>query len=302
MTTTTVHQRNLKSYNGSKISTNIKSEKNSQNKNQKIPLCSYSELPEWQKDNEWILHGHLLPGIGYLLLLLFFTDLVLIPYLVSHMSMNGHEAIDVIDYLMINFYLVGAFLCLMCSSFFHCFKQHSKKHSDMWSKADYMGIVILISASIISLLYYGYYDHLSYFKIFTIITIILGSICSVFVLNDKFNEKDFKIYRATFFILFGFSGILPVGMGFLKFGIVESCKRVQFNYLLLEAVCYITGALIYGFKLPEAFAPGKFDCFGNSHQIFHVFVVLGSLFHLRAVVGSFILMHSGYHTNNLLIF
>ncbi|SCU80623.1 LADA_0B08658g1_1 [Lachancea dasiensis] len=281
-------------------------------------LCRYYDLPLWQRDNDKILRGyvretgsfwkclesllyfhnetlniytHLIPGGTYLGLLMFFTDLVLIPHFPST-TMS--------DYIMINFYLLGAFLCLMCSSCFHCLKQHSQAHSDLWSKVDYMGIIVLISCSTVSLLYYGFHDYLFHFKIFTTAVVVLGSGCAAFVLNDRFNAKNWRPWRAAFFVLFGFSGIVPIVTGLVKFGIEESCKRVQLRFVMWEAVFYIGGALIYGFRLPEAFLPGKFDFVGHSHQIFHILVVLGSLCHFRALIGSYFFMHTGISSSHLL--
>lgn len=283
-------------------------------------LCTFEELPDWQKDNELILDGyvretrsvsecfksllyfhnetvniytHLVPGVTYLLMLMFLTDFILIPKFPSS---------TMTDYIIINFFLLGAFVCLMCSSCFHCLKQHSEEHSDIWSKVDYMGIIVLISCSMVSVLYYGFHDHLFHFKIFTVVTVILGSCCAAFVLNDRFNSKNFRVFRASFFVSFGFSGLVPIIFGLVKFGISESVHRVQLKYVGLEAVFYIGGAVFYGFRIPENFGPGKFDLVGHSHQIFHVMVVLGSLCHLRAVVGSYIFMHTGVNYPGFLVF
>lgn len=273
-------------------------------------LFDYDELPEWQQDNDKILTGyvretnsmlgclkslsywnnesiniytHLISAMTYFVLLLFFTEILLIP---------SFPSTTMTDYIIINFYLLGAFICLMCSSCFHCFKQHSGPHSDAWSKVDYMGIIGLISCSLISLLYYGYFDHVFYFKLFSVITVILASGCSVFVLSDRFNTKNMRPLRASFFIMFAFSALLPIITGFFKFGLAEVFQRVQLRFVGWEALFYLSGAIIYGYRIPETIAPGKFDFFGSSHQIFHVLVVIGSLFHLRAVMGSYMFMHS----------
>lgn len=277
---------------------------------EKKTLYHFHELPEWQQDNDKILTGyiretrswrkclrslliwnnesvniytHLVSAVSYFLLMLGFTNAVAVPVFPST---------SIIDYSVINFYLLGAFGCLLCSSCFHTFKQHSGSHCDAWSKVDYMGIIALITCSIISLLYYGYYDHQEYFALFTVITVLLASACSVCVLNERFNHKDFRTLRAAFFIAFGFSGIFPVATGIVKFGTAEVVERVQLQFVLWEAFFYIAGALIYGFRIPETIAPGKFDFLGHSHQIFHVLVVVASFLHLRAVMGSYIFKHS----------
>lgn len=276
-------------------------------------LYRYSELPEWQQDNDKIITGyiretksvkecvkslflfhnesiniysHLVPTITYLVLLVGLADMFLVPQFPNSTMMQS---------VMIHFFLLGSVLCLGCSSFFHCLKQHSESHCHIWSKVDYMGIIIMITCSIISLLYYGFHDHIFHFKCFTVFTVILGTICTVFALHDKFNSKTFRPFRAMFYVTFGLSGIVPIVTGFWKFGAYEAIRRVQLKYVLLEAMFYIAGAVIYGFRFPEVLAPGKFDFVGHSHQIFHIMVVLGSICHFRAILGSYVFMHTGMH-------
>ncbi|CAR26304.1 hypothetical protein ZYGR_0H01130 [Zygosaccharomyces rouxii] len=278
-------------------------------------LYDFHELPEWQQDNDKILTGyiretksvlkcvrslfiwnnetvniytHLVSAVSYFLLMLGITDLVMVPHFPTS---------TFTDYSVINFYLLGAFGCLMCSSCFHTFKQHSGPHSDAWSKVDYMGIIVLITCSMISLIYYGFFDHMEYFRLFTVLTLTLATACTVCVLSDKFNHKDFRPLRAGFFIAFGLSGVFPVAAGIIKFGIQGGVQRVQLKYLGLEAIFYIAGALIYGFRIPETMFPGRFDFWGHSHQIFHVLVVIASFLHLKAVMGSYIFKHS--HLNGV---
>ncbi|EGA59127.1 Izh1p [Saccharomyces cerevisiae FostersB] len=183
----------------------------------------------------------------------------------------------------------------MCSSCFHCMKQHSEKQSNFWSKLDYLGIISLISCSMIPIIYFGYFDHISYFSLFTIVTLVLATFCTVCVLHDKFNTSTFRPFRAMFFILFGFSGLLPLTTGFFKFGIQGVLNRIKVSFVFWEALFYISGAVIYGFRIPETLSPGKFDFFGSSHQIFHIMVVLGSVCHLKAIIDSYKLMHSHIH-------
>lgn len=48
------------------------------------------------------------------------------------------------------------------------------------------------------------------------------------------------------------------------------------------AFFYLFGAALYAARIPERFSPGRFDLWCNSHQIFHVLLVLGAYMHLRS--------------------
>ncbi|CCD22870.1 PAQR-type receptor NDAI_0A07160 [Naumovozyma dairenensis CBS 421] len=277
----------------------------------KIHLSKFDELPEWQKDNDKILTGyvretnsfihcfqslfylnnetiniytHLIPSIIYLIVSLTFI-------FINFIAIPKFPTTSVIDYIVINIFILGAFTCLLLSSCFHCLKQHSFKQCTLWSKLDYIGIIILISCSIIPILYFGYFDRLSYFKFFTILTFSFAIVCSIIVLNEKFDLPSYRPLRAGLFMLFSFTGLIPMITGFYIFGYKGVMERISLNFVLLEAIFYIIGTLLYGFRIPETFKPGNFDMFGSSHQIFHIFVVLGSICHFGAVIKSYCLMH-----------
>ena len=64
-------------------------------------------------------------------------------------------------------------------------------------------------------------------------------------------------------------------------GMLPIADEVFWNYcgyMALMAFSYLFGALLYGLNCPERFVHGRFDFFGHSHGIFHVFVVGGVIF------------------------
>lgn len=52
----------------------------------------------------------------------------------------------------------------------------------------------------------------------------------------------------------------------------------------MEGLLYIAGAGIYAARVPERFAPGRFDLLGASHQVFHCLVVAAAGSHLVGLV------------------
>ena len=275
-------------------------------------LYTFDDLPFWQQDNDKILTGyvretnsfskciqslfyfnnesvniysHLIPSIAYLCLSLFLMNTFLVPRFPSTSTA---------DYVFINVFLLGACTCLLCSGCFHCLKQHSEKYSNFWSKLDYLGIIILISCSMISLVYFGYFDHLGYFKFFLALTCLLAIGCSAVVLNEKFNVAKYRPLRATFFAVFGFSGAIPLLTGVYIFGLQGVAQRINLTFVFWEGLFYLLGATLYGLRIPESLMPGTFDLIGSSHQVFHCLVVAGSICHLKAVIESYRMVHSNF--------
>ena len=56
-------------------------------------------------------------------------------------------------------------------------------------------------------------------------------------------------------------------------------------------VCYLLGAIIYAYRIPERWIHGKLDIFGHSHQIWHLLVLLGAVFHWVGILKSYVWWH-----------
>ena len=272
-------------------------------------LCHFDDLPEWQKDNEYIHNGyvretnsykeimksltylhnesvniytHLLPGIFCLLLIL---------GVLEHKTMPKYITTSSLDYMVINFFFFGVIFCFSMSASFHCFKAHSERVSIFGNKLDYLGIVFLIISSMVSIMYYGFYDKFALFLVFGSITMIFGTLCTIVSLKDKFRAPQWRAKRAIMFVLFGLSAILPLAYGLKNYGYEETTKKIGLNWVLLEGVFYISGATLYGLRFPEKYSPGQYDYFFNSHQIFHVLVVAGATAHYIGLIRSYSYVH-----------
>lgn len=70
--------------------------------------------------------------------------------------------------------------------------------------------------------------------------------------------------------------------------------------LILMAIFYITGALLYMFKIPECLSPGRFDLWLHSHQLFHTLVIVAGLtyFYSMSLMAEARLNHLAHHRND----
>jgi len=90
----------------------------------------------------------------------------------------------------------------------------------------------------------------------------------------------------------GVSGFVPMGYAAASFGITQAHQQMGWGWFVLEAGFYLSGTAIYANKWPEKLRPGVFDIWGSSHQIFHVFVLLGAGSHLIGIVKAFDYNHN----------
>lgn len=61
-------------------------------------------------------------------------------------------------------------------------------------------------------------------------------------------------------------------------GMYSDVMTILFSRILLGYLSYGLGVVVYISRFPERFWPGTFDIFGSSHQIWHIFVLMGAYF------------------------
>lgn len=91
------------------------------------------------------------------------------------------------------------------------------------------------------------------------------------------------------FIILGLSAGIP-----FIFSAVAQSHNIYINpgvnvvpYALGGAI-YIGGAIIYACRFPERWFPGKFDLFGQSHNIFHIAVIVGASLHFSEAMSLYL--------------
>lgn len=176
-------------------------------------------------------------------------------------------------------FMFSAMFCLLCSSIFHLFAAVNHVSLTL-QKLDYAGICILIGGSTVPIIFYGFYCddtlRLTYLY-FTAFIAVIGFYVS---LSEYFSTPELRSVRAGVFILMGAAGAIPMSH---MFYISEEPMDLAF-YVLLMGALYIFGAMLYAFRMPECCMPGKFDTFGSSHQLFHIFVFLAVCTHYIGVM------------------
>lgn len=180
-------------------------------------------------------------------------------------------------------FLGGAMTCLICSSLSHLLACHSKRFNFFFWRLDYAGITLMIICSFFAPIYYAFFCY-PYTSLFYLTSIsLLGILVIVTLLAPSLSNPRFRAFRASLFLTMGFSGIIPAAHAVILFG-GHKPVLLALCYELVMGVLYAVGAGFYITRVPEKWRPGAFDIAGHSHQIFHVFVVLGALAHCAATL------------------
>lgn len=179
-------------------------------------------------------------------------------------------------------FMMGSMVCLACSAISHLLACHSRRFNYFFWSLDYAGISLMIVTSFFPPIYYTFLCH-PYSRLFYLSTISLVGLLSIGALvSPAFSAPHLRKLRACLFLAMGFSGLVPAGHAIALHWEHRAC-HVAVALELAMAASYAAGAWVYVSRVPERWRPGAFDLAGHSHQIFHVFVVVGSLVHYAAI-------------------
>jgi adiponectin receptor len=183
-------------------------------------------------------------------------------------------------------FFFAACKCLVCSTIWHT--MNSISHQTLLERfacVDYTGISLLVAASIMTTEYAAFYCEPVSRWTYMLITAFLGIGGVILPWHPTFNRADMAWARVLFYCTLALTGFLPFGQLAYSRGIAWA----QYFYapITKSLAVYMTGALMYASKVPERFCPGVFDYVGCSHNIWHLAVLGGIVFHYLAMQTMF---------------
>ncbi|KAI8092374.1 hemolysin-III related-domain-containing protein [Gilbertella persicaria] len=187
------------------------------------------------------------------------------------------------DRLVFLVFFLAACKCLMCSTVWHTLSGiNNLKVYKQVACLDYVGISVLICASIILCEYYGFYCDDAIRNTYISFTSTLAVIGVSMPFQEWFDKHERRWLRIAFFIALASSGVFVIAHLTVVRGV-----QATFSWLtpvFKSILCYLAGVIVYGNQFPEKFWPGKFDHLGHSHQFWHLFVCGGIWFHYQAAL------------------
>jgi adiponectin receptor len=190
------------------------------------------------------------------------------------------------DVVIAAVFFFAAIKCLACSTIWHT--MNSISHQTLLERfacVDYTGISLLVAASIMTTEYAAFYCEPTSRWIYMLTTGILGVGGVILPWHPTFNRQDMAWLRVLFYVSLAGTGFLPVA----QLSATRGFEWAMYFYgpITKSVLVYLTGALLYASKVPERWFPGMFDYVGCSHNIWHVAVLGGILFHYKAMQDMF---------------
>ncbi|KAK3039978.1 hypothetical protein RJ639_027168 [Escallonia herrerae] len=180
-------------------------------------------------------------------------------------------------------FLGGSMFCLLSSSICHLFCCHSHHINFLLLQMDYVGISVMIITSFFPPIYYIFEcdTHWQFIYLGGITVMGISTIITLF--SPVLSTSKFRSFRAFLFVAMGLFGLIPAIHAVIV-NWSEPQRNITLAYEAVMALSYLIGTVFYVSRIPERWKPGWFDLAGHSHQIFHVFVIMGALAHYGAAL------------------
>jgi hemolysin III len=169
-----------------------------------------------------------------------------------------------IHIISLSVFIISLILLYVASTVYHTFGQTTKVHRRL-KKFDHMAIYVLIA---------GTYTPICVIALggrsgFTLLAIVWG-LALLGIIVTGFWVHCPKWFSSVVYIAMGWTCVLAFTQ------LINSLPNAAFAWLLAGGIIYTIGGVIYALKLP--IFNNKHKYFG-SHEIFHLFVMGGSLCH-----------------------
>ncbi|KAK5123938.1 hypothetical protein LTR85_002135 [Meristemomyces frigidus] len=186
------------------------------------------------------------------------------------------------DIFIAGCFFFAACKCLVCSCLWHAMCSISNQTlMERFACVDYTGISLLVAASIMTTEYTAFYCEPWSRWVYLGTTLALGVAGTILPWHPTFNRSDMAWARVGFYVTLATTGFVPVFQLTLERGWDETAYF--YAPITKSILVYLVGAILYAAKVPERFLPGRFDYVGCSHNIWHLAVLGGILFHYVAM-------------------
>ena len=258
-----------------------------------LEYLNYDELPEWYKDNKFIItkYRDLNKSYMYYVKSIFkihnetmniWTHLlgsVMFIFIGFYSNFNFNLTEYWSQYFCINFYILSIFMTFLFSSLMHIFYPKNMTVCKNLQKLDYIGINIQIFSSMATFIYYAFYCEKEIQIIYYILILLTGIINTIITTLNVLTEFRYRWVRLISFIISIFLFLIPIIHRVLLINnniLEKNSFTEELIYFTISSIIFMSALLIFVFRIPEKFSPGLFDVCFHSHQLFHILAVLGS--------------------------
>lgn len=269
------------------------------------PLIVTKDLiPGWLRDNDYIIGGHPMPTYSYrhsfrlwrclhMETMNIWTHLVGCTLFVatgvglSSYARSYSLSVSTGDKFAFGISITSAALCFALSTTFHTLRSHSYHVHHFWGRLDIFGICLLAFGAGTAATYYAFFCSPTIQKIYWTLLGCAGLGAAIVLFDTGGGGSKMRTLRGSVFIFLALVALLPIFHSIGKLGWQQACREIGAQWYLSEAMVFFAGVSCFVARFPERLKPGMFDIWGHSHQIHHICAVIGTAFHVAALVTSY---------------
>jgi predicted membrane channel-forming protein YqfA (hemolysin III family) len=181
-------------------------------------------------------------------------------------------------------FYMAAVICMGSSATYHLLRVANKSLFQLLARVDYSAIAILIFGESFPTFYYAFHCMPFYQLLYPAISAVACSACIALGLSPRFQSSEWRLVRVGAFVVTALTGVAPMTHMWLA----SNTQHAEGMYgIAAMGAIYLSGAMMYGFRVPERWFPGRFDLFFASHQIFHWCVYGACIVHALTAVAHY---------------
>lgn len=205
------------------------------------------------------------------------------PFIMSEMPANS----TALDNVLMFTYILSAFTCHFLSAAYHTFRGSDLSTYKAFYRLDLTGIVILIAGSNFVGMYNAFIETSPLLVLVYLVPVSVLLSVAVYLTNAA-SCQGVEYDKVRVLTL---AGSVAVGGVPIAHWLWAAQGDACFPYALWPVVglglSYATGFLIFYFRIPECFFPGRLDILASSHQFWHVLVFVAAYCWLHGMVSVF---------------
>jgi hemolysin III len=194
-----------------------------------------------------------------------FIGMLMAMFAATPLIIRSLRAPDTIHVLSLTVFIVSMILLYAASTTYHTFNSSSAHVNKILKKIDHCMIFVLIAGSYTPICLVVLHGRTGY-----ILLSIVWGIAFLGIIFKLCWVTCPKWISSVLYIAMGWACVLAFTQ------ILNALPKAAFNWLLAGGIIYTIGGIIYALKLP--IFNTKHKNFG-SHEIFHLFVIAGSICH-----------------------
>ncbi|ETV98679.1 hypothetical protein H310_08782 [Aphanomyces invadans] len=184
----------------------------------------------------------------------------------------AHHGSEALATWPIRVYLSCVAVCFALSAIYHLMFVQSREWSAIFLQFDFAGILVLLFGTSVPKLYYTFYCDPIFQQLYLVMAAMVGGGGIVATFTPSFRSHRHHrvlVYASSIAAMC----VVPLAHLLTTVGPSDPQVKMMLQPMAMGLVFNLPGIFFYTTRFPERLAPGTFDIWGSSHQLWHLCVL-----------------------------